>query len=150
MTSIDIEKGATGNGTMRKAIMMTMLMDFKGVKVLIVSTDPFITDFLRGLVGAHGYDNDAVADFHEAVGRLQNGLAHVVFIDDSCLEMENFKNFQMRTQDLIEKGLPVILLTNEQMKQDLERLPKKRFFRIVRKPVDYLQIGQVMVDLMSV
>jgi len=49
---------------------------------------------------------------------VQNGFAHVVFIDDSCLEMKSFKNFQLRTQNLIQEGVPIILLADEQTKQE--------------------------------
>jgi len=125
-------------------------MDPKGVRVLIVSSNPFVTDFLQGLVEAHNYDTAVVTDFSEAFVQVQNGFAHVVFIDDSCLEMENFKNFQLRTQNLIQEGVPIILLADEQTKQDVERLPTMKLFRIVRKPVGYRQIGQVMADLMTV
>ena len=38
----------------------TMLTDAKGIKVLIVSCNSFVTDFLRGLVEAHGYETEEV------------------------------------------------------------------------------------------
>ena len=38
----------------------------KGVNVLIASEDPFVTDFLRGLVAIHGYEAEVVTDFDEA------------------------------------------------------------------------------------
>jgi len=128
---------------------MMMLPESKGVKVLIVSGDPVITDFLQGLVEAHGYDTAVVPGFREAHAQVENGFAHVVFIDDSCLEIGNFKNFQLRTQELIQERVPVILLTNELMKQYGERLRTMGFFRIVRKPVGYIQISQVITDLMT-
>jgi CheY-like chemotaxis protein len=134
-------------GKMDRWMMPT---DPKGIKVLIVSCNPFVTDFLRGLVKAHGYDTAVVSDFSEALVQVQNGWPHVVFIDDSCLEAANSKNFQLRTQNLIQEGVPIILLADEQTKQDVERLPTMKFFRIVRKPVGYQQIGQVMADLMIV
>jgi len=130
--------------------MMTMPTDIKGVKVLIVSCNPFVTDFLRDLVQAHGYDAAVEEDFSEALVQVQNGFAHVVFIDDSCLEMKSSKNFQLRTQNLIQEGVPIILLANEQTKQHVGRHSTMKFFRVVRKPVGYKQIGQVMVDLMTV
>ena len=129
--------------------MSTMPADAKGIKVVIVSCNPFVTDFLRGLVEAHGYETEEVSDFSEPLVPVQNGWPHVVFIDDSCLEMENFKNFQLRTQNLIQEGVPIILLTDKQTKKHVEQLPKTKFFRIVRKPVGYQQIGQVMADLMT-
>ena len=130
--------------------MSTMSADAKGIKVLIVSCNPFVTDFLRGLVEAHGYETEEVSDFSEPLVQVQNGWPHVVFIDDSCLEMENFKNFQLKTRNLIQEEVPIILLTDKQTKKHVEQLPKMKFFRIVRKPVGYQQIGQVMADLMTV
>ena len=127
-----------------------MPTDPKGIKVLIMSCNPFVSDFLRGLVEAHGYETEEVADFQEALVHVQSGWPHVVFIDDSCLEMENTKNFELRTQNLIQEGVPIILLADEETKQHVERLPKMKFFRIVRKPVGYQQIGQVMADLITV
>ena len=79
--------------------------------------------------------------------RVQNGWPHVVFIDDSCLEMEDVKNFARRTQNLHKDGVPIILLANEQTKQHVERLPTMSSLQLVEKPVGYLQIGQVMADL---
>ena len=130
--------------------MTPMPTDVKGVKVLIVSGNHFITDFLRGLVEAHGHETAVVSDFSEALVQVQNGFAHVVFIDDACLGIGNFKNFQLRTQNLIQEGVPIILLADEQTKQHVVGHSKMKFFRIVRKPVGYQQIGQVMADLMTV
>ena len=82
--------------------------------------------------------------------QVQNGWPHVVFIDESCLAMDNSKNFQLRTQNLIQEGVPIVLLADEKTKQHAERLSKIKFFRIVRKPVGYRKIGLVMADLMTV
>ena len=75
---------------------------------------------------------------------------HVVFIDDACLDMGNFKNFQLGMQNLIQEGVPIILLADKQTKQHVERHSTMKFFRVVRKPVGYQQISQVMADLMTV
>ena len=131
-------------------VAMKVPTDPKGIKVLIVSVDHFVADFLRGLVKAHGYDTEDVADFHEALVRVQHDLSYVVLIDDSCWAMENFEKFQLRMQALIQEGASIILLTDEKMKQHLEQLSTMRFFRIVKKPVSYLQISDVMADLMIV
>ena len=130
--------------------MRAIPTDAKQVKVLIVSRNPFITDFLGGLVEAHGYETQEVSGFYAALVQVRNGWPHVVFIDESCLEMENFKNFQLRTRNLIQEGAPIVLLADEQTKQHVEQLHKMKFFRIVRKPVGYRQISQVMADLMTV
>lgn len=150
LTPSEFDGGDAFKETARTIVMRTKPTDAKGVKVLIVSCNPFVTDFLRGLVEAHGYDTAVVSDFSEALVQVQNGFAHVVFIDDACLGRGNFKNFQLGTQNLIQEGVPTILLADEQTKQDVERFPKMKFFRIVRKPVGYQQIGQVMADLMTV
>ena len=134
----------------RTIVMTTMPTDAKGAKVLIVSCNSFVTDFLQGLVEAHGYDTAVVEDLSEALVQVQDGFAHVVFIDDSCLETKSSKNFQLRTQNLIQEGVPIILLADEQTKQQIEWHSRMKFFRIVRKPVGYQQIGQVMADLMTV
>lgn len=125
----------------------TLQAKAKGVTVLIVSGNSFVTDFLRGLVAVHGYETEVVSDFHEAYVRVRGGLAHVVFIDDACFGIKNFKNFQQRAQKLIQEGIPVILLTDEPTKQHLQQISTIKFFGIVRKPVGYLQIGQVLADL---
>jgi len=150
LTPSEFHGGDAFKETARTIVMRTMFTDAKGVKVLIVSSNPFVTDFLQGLVEAHNYDTAFVTDLSEAFVQVQKGFAHVVFIDDSCLEMKSFKDFQLRTQNLIQEGVPIILLADEQTKQDVERLPTMKLFRIVRKPVGYQQIGQVMADLMIV
>ena len=150
LTPSEFDGGDVLKETARTIVMRTIPTDAKRVKVLIVSRNPFITDFLGGVVEAHGYETEEVSDFHEALMQVQNGWPHVVFIDESCLAMDNFKNFQLRTQNLIQEGVPIVLLADEQTKQHAERLSKIKFFRIVRKPVGYRQIGQVMADLMTV
>lgn len=118
-------------------------------RVLIVSEDPIVTDFFQDLGKSHEYEAAVVEDLNEVVERIQSGLAHVVFIDDSCLGTKNFRNVELSTQGLIQQGWPIVLLTDERMKAHLEGLPERKFFRIVRKPVDHLHIGQAMADLMS-
>ena len=149
MSSTEFDGRDAFKDTTRAIVMSTMPADAKGIKVVIVSCNPFVTDFLRGLVKAAGYETAVVADLFEALVQVQNGFAHVVFIDDACLGMGNFKDLQLGTQKLIQEGVPIILLADEQTKQDVERLPKMKFFRIVRKPLGYQQIGQVMADLMT-
>ncbi len=146
----EFDGGDAFKKTTRTIVMRLMSMDAEEVKVIIMSCNPFVTDFLRGLVEAHGYDTAVVSDFSDALVQVQNGLAHIVFIDDACLDIGNFKNFQLGTQNLIQEGVPIILLADEQTKQEVERQPKMKFFRIVRKPLGYQQIGQVMADLLNV
>jgi CheY-like chemotaxis protein len=150
LTPSEFEGGDAFKETARTIIMRTKPTDAKGVKVLIVSCNPFVTDFLGGLVEAHGYDTEEVSDCHQAFVQMQNGWPHVVFIDDSCLGVENSKNFQLRMQDLIQEGVPIIVLIDKHTKQHVERLPKMKFSRIVRKPEGYQQISQIMADLMTV
>jgi len=127
-----------------------MLANAKGFKVLIVSSDIFVTDFLLGLVKAHGYETEVVVNVPESTGQLPHIFGDVVFIDDSCLGMENFKNVSWRMENLFQMGVPIILLANEQTVQFFEQNPMMKFFRIVRKPAGYLQVGQVMADLLTV
>lgn len=150
LTPSEFDGGDAFKESARTIVMRTKATDAKEVKVFIVSCNPFIMDFLRGLVEVHGYDTAVVSDFSEVLVHVQKGFAHVVFIDDACLDMGNFKNFQLGMRNLIQEGVPIILLADEQTKQKVERLPKMKFFRIVRKPVGYLEIGQVMADLMTV
>lgn len=128
----------------------TITTDPEGTKVLIVSCNSFVSDFLRGLVQAHGYETQEVLDFYEAQVQVENGWPDVVFIDDSCLEMEHTEKFELRAQNLIQKGVPIILLANEHTKQHVEQIPTMKFLKVVEKPVGYLQIGQVMADLANV
>lgn len=125
-----------------------MYTDPKKFKVLIVSCTSFVSDFLRGLVEAHGYETKEVSDFQEAQLQVNTDRPHVVFIDDSCLEMGNTMNFELSTRNLAEEGIPIILLANEHTKQQIERpLLGMKFLQIVEKPVGYLQIGQIIADL---
>ena len=134
LTPSEFDGGDALKETGRTIVMTPMPTDVKGVKVLIVSGNHFITDFLRGLVEAHGYDTAVVSDLSEALVQVQDGFAHVVFIDDACLGMGNFQNFQLGTQNLIQEGVPIILLADEQTKQDVERLPTMKFYRFAGNP----------------
>ncbi len=89
-----------------------MLTNPKEVKVLIVSCNPFVSDFLRGMVQAHGYSTEAVSDFYKVHVRMKTGCPNVVFIYDSCFEWGNINNFELRTRHWTQEGIPVVLLAN--------------------------------------
>ena len=126
-----------------------MSIDSSGVKVLIVSGNSFVTDFLRGLVEAHGYETEEVQAFEGTLVQESNIRPHVAFIDDSCLELKDLKNFQLKILHLTQAGILTVLLASEQTKQHIEQLPTMKFFQILEKPVDYLQIGQIMADFVN-
>ncbi len=121
----------------------------EGIKVLIVSGNSFVTDFLRGLVEAHGYETEEAQAFRETLVQESKIRPHVAFIDDSCLEMKDIKNFQLKTLQLTQAGVLTVLLASEQTKQVIEQLPTMKFFQILEKPVDYIQIGQIMADFVN-
>ncbi len=126
-----------------------MSTNTKEVKVLIVSCNPFVSDFLRGIVEAHGYSTEAVSDFYKAQVRMKIGWPNFIFIYDSCFEWGNLKNFELRTRRWTHKGIPLILLANTHTKQQVEELPMCKLLQIVEKPVGYLQIGHLMSDLVN-
>ncbi len=135
--------------TERKKDKRRMSMDGSGIKVLIVSGNSFVTDFLRGLVEAHGYETEEVQSFQETLMQESKIRPHVAIIDDSCLEMKDMKNFELRTLYLTQTGVLTVLLASEQTKQMIKKLPSMKFLQILEKPVDYLQIGQVMADFVN-
>ncbi len=124
-------------------------MDATGVKVLIVSGNSFVTDFLRGLVEAHGYETEEVQAFQETLVEESMIRPHVAFIDDSCLEIKDIKNIQLKTLQLTQAGVLTVLLASEKTKQHIEQLPTMKFLQILEKPVDYLQIGQIMANFVN-
>ena len=126
-----------------------MSMEETGIKVLIVSGNSFITDFLRGLVEAHGYETDEVQAFQETLVQESKIRPHVVFIDDSCLEMKDMKNFQLKTLHLTQAGVLTVLLASQQTKQQIGQFPTGNFLQILDKPVDYIQIGQIMANFVN-
>ncbi len=135
--------------TVGKKDMSRMSMDAAGIKVLIVSGNSFVTDFLRGLVEAHGYETEEAQAFQGTLVQESKIRPHVAFIDDSCLEMKDIKNFQLKTLHLTQAGVLTVLLASEQTKQVIEQLPTMKFFQILEKPVDYIQIGQIMADFVN-
>ncbi len=124
-------------------------MDATGIKVLIVSGNSFVTDFVRGLVEAHGYEAEEVQAFQEVLLQQSTIRPHVAFIDDSYLEMQGMKNFQQETLHLTQAGVLTVLLAGEQTKLHIEQLPTMKFLQILDKPVDYLQIGQIMANFVN-
>lgn len=124
-------------------------MDKTGIKVLIVSGNSFVTDFLRGLVEAHGYETEEVQAYQEVLVQESKIRPHVAFIDDSCLEMKDMKNFQLTTLHLTQAGVLTVLLASEQTKLHIEQLPTMKCLQILDKPVDYIQIGQIMANFVN-
>ncbi len=135
--------------TVRNQDQRRMWMDATGIKVLIVSGNSFVTDFLRGLVEAHGYETEEVQAFQETLVQETTIRPHVVFIDDSCLQMKDIKNLQQKTLHLTQAGVLTVLLVSEQTKPHIEQLSTMKFLQILDKPVDYLQIGQIMAEFVN-
>ena len=127
---------------------MPISIDPNNVNVLLVSDNPFVTDFLKVLVKTHGYEMEAVTDLHQALTRVRHNLVRMIFIDDACLRMDNLENLQLQLQGLSHEGRPVILLTNEQIEHHFAQQPPISLFRIMRKPVGYLQIVTVLADFL--
>ena len=126
-----------------------MSMNTTGVKVLIMSGNSFVTDFLRGLVEAHGYETEEVQNFQQTLAQESKIRPHVAFIDDSCLEMKDIKNLQLKTMYLTQAGVLTVLLASQQTKQQIGQLPTSNLLQILDKPVDYLQIGQIMANFVN-
>ncbi len=135
--------------TLGKKDKWSMSMDETGIKVLIMSGNSFVTDFLRGLVEAHGYETEEVPTFQKTLVQESTIRPHVVFIDDSCLEIKDMKNFQLQTLHLTQAGVLTVLLASQQTKQQIGQFTAGNFLQILDKPVDYLQIGQIMANFVN-
>lgn len=105
-------------------------------RVLIVSRDRLIRDFLGQIVKLHGYDCEYLEELPKTVMAQTLRNFDALFIESSSLEQLK-RGMRFGTSHAV--GSPMVVVLGE-----LPVLDDTRHFRELKKPLDYRQMGRLM------
>ena len=105
-------------------------------RVLIVSGDPIIRDFLGQMLRLHGYDCEYLEELPKVMMEHSWKGFDALFIESQFLEQ--FKHSRENRDDNV-TGPPQVVVLG-----DLPPSDEAGFFRVLNKPLDYRQMGRVM------
>lgn len=110
-------------------------------RVLIVSGDHIIRDFLGQILKLHGYDCEYLEKFPKVMKKQPWKGFDALFIESHSLE--HFKR-GMGHGNFSVPGSPLVVVLG-----DLHPPDETGLFRVLKKPLDYRQMGKVMDELLS-
>lgn len=119
----------------------------KILKVAIFSPDRFVKDFLQGILAFQGYQ---CIDANNGLDVFWNMTVHphqVVFLDGLYLLGDESEEVCHRVQECIQAGMNVMVLAGLRWNADFSQSWKVDGCRVLWKPLDYRQIGQVMAQM---
>jgi hypothetical protein len=110
-------------------------------RVLIVSRDHLIRDFLGQILKLHGYD----CEYHEELPKARMEQTWKGF-DALFIEIHSLEQLKrgMRYGDSHASGSPMVVVLG-----DLPPSDETGLFRVLKKPLDYRQMGSLMDECLS-
>ncbi|WNM60529.1 hypothetical protein [Candidatus Nitrospira neomarina] len=105
-------------------------------RVLIITRDHSIRDFLGQILKLHGYDCEYLEEFPKAMMEQTWKGFDVLFIESHFLEQ---LKHGMRSGTSHASGSPMVVVLG-----DLPQSGETRHFRELKKPLDYRQMGRLM------
>jgi hypothetical protein len=119
----------------------------KTLKVGIFSPDRFIRDFLQGILTFQGYQCIDAQEGQDVFWNMTPHPGQVVFLDGLYLLGHESEAARHRVQEFAQAGMKVMVLVDRRWDADLAPKWKVAGCRIVWKPLDYWQVGQVMAQM---
>jgi len=110
-------------------------------RVLIVSEDPMVQDFLAQMLGLLGYDHDSLQEWPKVILKPSWQRYDALFMESQFLEQ--FK-LSKGGQFPYSPGSPLVVVLG-----DLPPMDEAGIFRVLKKPLDYRQMGRVMDECFS-
>ncbi|MBA3966978.1 MAG: hypothetical protein H0X47_14645 [Nitrospirales bacterium] len=110
-------------------------------RVLIVSRDHVIRDFLGQIIKLHGYDCEYLEELPEVMVEQTWKGFDALFIDNHFLEQ--FKHGMGHGSSYV-SGYPLVVVLG-----DLPPSDETGLFRVLKKPLDYRQMGRLMDECLS-
>lgn len=110
-------------------------------RVLIVSKDHLIRDFLGQILKLHGYDCEYLEELPKAIMEQAWKGFDALFIESHSLE--HVKR-GMRSGISHSSGSPMVVVLGDLPPSDING-----FFRVLKKPLDYRQMGRLMEECLS-
>lgn len=110
-------------------------------RVLIVSRDHLIRDFLGQIMKLHGYDCEYLEEWPKVMVEQNWQGFDALFLDSHFLEQ--FKRGMGQGFSSV-PGTPSVVILGE-----LPPSEDSGFFHVVKKPLDYRQVGRIMNECLS-
>ncbi len=117
------------------------------LKFSIFSPDRFVRDFLKGMLVFQGYTCVDVADLQGLAWDLSLHQEQVVFLDGLYLVGSEAENIRSYVQQFTQAGGQVVVLANRPGDAALMAIQNTGGCQVMWKPLDYRQVGQVMVHI---
>ncbi|MGD9850462.1 MAG: hypothetical protein AB7T38_04260 [Nitrospirales bacterium] len=110
-------------------------------QVLIVSEDSMVREFLGRMLGLLGYDNHSLQEWLAIhVGQSWQGF-DAIFLESHFLNrLGNAKGREI----IKSQGFPMVVVLASKYGDDLFPTQDSGMFRVLRKPLDYRQMGNIM------
>lgn len=89
--------------------------------ILVIEDDAFLRELLVDKLGTEGYEVHAAADGNEAYEQLAKALPAVIVLDLILPDLNGFDILQRITSDERTKNVPVIILSNLDQKEDIDK-----------------------------
>ncbi|MES2953310.1 MAG: response regulator [Patescibacteria group bacterium] len=94
------------------------------MRILVIEDDKFLRELLIGKLVAEGHEITSATDGKEAIVALENPVPELVLLDLLLPDLSGFEILEkMKARDAW-KPVPVIVLSNLDQKEDLDRAKK--------------------------
>ncbi|HEY2069777.1 MAG TPA: response regulator [Rhizomicrobium sp.] len=113
-------------------------IEFKTLRILLVTAKPHVAEILRQVLGIVGVTNTVLASGgHAAIDRLTTEIFDAVFCDEAVSREtgQDFGHAARRTKGLLDPMVPVFLVSGGPRRKDVEAARDQGYTDIVARPV---------------
>lgn len=96
-------------------------MVLKGIKILIIEDDEFLSDMLANKLSREGSELKNASDGEKAIEALKNFTPHLILLDIILPGMSGFEVLEQIKKNDATKDIPVIILSNLGQKEDVKK-----------------------------
>ncbi len=118
-------------------------------EVCILSPDPLVRGFLRGILRFQGFQSKDVSDCQDVFWNEIPSSKQVVFIDGSYLGDSESDHIRLRVQEFVQRGVYFVVLADQKWSMNFAQFFNNGAYQILWKPLDYRKIGQAMAQVWS-
>lgn len=118
-------------------------------KILLVDDEPDIVRTMSLLLRMQGYDVVTAESGNECIQKAYRNPPDLVILDVVLPDRDGFEIAEMLKKDSLCKKLPIILITAQTQKNDLEALKKSAADSYLIKPFDLGELKQKIERLIG-
>ena len=124
------------------------VMSLKGSKILLVEDNKTNQDVIIGLLEYSGIIIDVANDGVEAVEKFKRNRDYELILMD--IQMPNMDGYEAtKIIRELDEEIPIIALTANAMKEDIEKTKKAGMNRHLNKPIEVDKLYQTLLDFIS-